>query len=216
MRSIKKGNEPVSLLQHRQTPHSDFDNFEDKDLLRQALVTEQRALCCYCMGRIHPSIKSMKIEHWRCQANYRTEQLRYRNLLGACIGGEGQPFKYQHCDTRKGDRDLRLNPAEPAHQVERRVLYGSDGSILGSEPEFDGQLNDVLNLNLPLLKQQRKSLLDAVLGWWKVERDRLRAPVPRDRLIRKRDKYIAGNGQLGPYCQVAVWWLNQRIARITP
>ena len=192
MRSITKGNEPVSLLQHRLTPHSDFDNFEDKDILRQALVSEQRALCCYCMGRIHPSIESMKIEHWRCQANYPTEQLRYRNLLGACIGGEGQPLKNQHCDTRKGDRDLRLNPADPTHQVERRVIYLADGSILGSDPEFNGQLNDVLNLNLPLLKQQRKSLLDAVLGWWKVERDRLRASVPRDRLIRKRDKYLAG------------------------
>ena len=213
MRSIRKGNEPASLLQHRQTQHSNFDNFEDKDLLRQALVTEQRALCCYCMGRIHPSRESMKIEHWRCQAHYPTEQLRYRNLLGACTGGEGQPLKFQYCDTRKGDRDLRLNPAELAHQVEAHVRYEADGSILGSDSEFDCQLNDVLNLNLPLLKQQRKSLLDGLLGWWKAEKDRLNAPVSRDRLIRKRDKCIAGNGQLRPYIQVAVWWLDQRISR---
>lgn len=213
MRSITKGNEPASLLQHRQTQHSNFDNFEDKDLLRQALVTEQRALCCYCMGRIRPSRESMKIEHWRCQSHYPTEQLRYRNLLGACIGGEGQPFKLQHCDTRKGDCDLRLNPAELAHQVEAHVRYGADGSIRGSDSEFDCQLNDVLNLNLPLLKQQRKSLLDGLLDWWKSEKDRLNAPVPRDRLIRMRDKCIAGNEQLRPYIQVAVWWLNQKISK---
>ena len=214
MRSITKGREPVSLLQHRQAPHSNFGNFENMDDLRQALVTEQRALCCYCMGRIRPSRKSMKIEHWRCQANYPAEQLRYSNLLGACMGGEGQPFKKQHCDTRKGNRDLRLNPADPAHQIEAHVRYGSDGSIVGSDPEFDCQLNDVLNLNLPWLKEHRKVVLDGLLRWWKAEKGRLKAPVSRDRLIRKRDKIIAGDGQkLERYSQVAVWWLDERISR---
>ena len=47
-----------------------------------------------------------------------------------------------------------------------------------------------------------------------LERAQLKGPVPRDRLIRKRDRYVAGNGQLVPYCQVVVWWLDQRIARM--
>ena len=211
MRSITKGGEPVSLSQHRQTPYSDFDNFQDKDLLRQALVAEQRELCCYCMGRIRPSGQSMKIEHWLCQAYYPDEQLNYRNLLGACLGGEGQPAHKQHCDTRKGDLELRWNPADPTHQIESRVRYEMDGSIRGDETLFDDQLNEVLNLNLPLLRQERKSLLDAVLGWWKHEKARLGGHVSVDRLIRKRNRYLAGDGQLGPYCQVAVWWLNRRI-----
>lgn len=156
----------------------------------------------------------MKIEHWRCQANYPAEQLRYSNLLGACMGGEGQPPNKQHCDTRKGNRDLQLNPADPAHQVEAHVRYGSDGSIVGSDPEFDRQLNDVLNLNIPLLKRQRKNQLDSVLCWWKAEKNRLKGPVSRNRLVRKRDKFIAGDGQqLEPYRQIAVWWLDQRISR---
>ena len=215
MRSITKDGEPASLAEHRQTPHSDFDNFQDKDLLRQALVTEQRDLCCYCMGRIRASRESMKIEHWLCRAYYPDEQLNYRNLLGSCLGGEGQPAHKQHCDTRKGDRALRWNPAEQSHQIETRVRYELDGSIRGNEPKFDDQLNDVLNLNLPLLKQGRKSLLDAVLDWWRREKARLGGRVPSDRLIRKRDQYVASNGQLGPYCQVAVWWLDQRIGRMT-
>ena len=123
VRSITKGGEPLSLVQHRQTPHSDHDNFPNKDVLRQALATEQRGLCCYCMRRIHPSGESMKIEHWLCQAYYSREQLSYKNLLGACLGGEGQPGNKQHCDTRKGNQALRWNPAEPAHQIEARVRY---------------------------------------------------------------------------------------------
>ena len=211
MRSITKGIEPASLAEHRQAPHGTYDNFQDKDLLRNVLVTEQRELCCYCMSRIHPQGDLMKIEHWRCQADHPEEQLNYRNLLGACRGGEGQPGSKQHCDTRKGDRKLMWNPAEPLHQVESRVRYELDGSIHGNEAEFDGQLNEVLNLNLPWLKQGRKSLLDAVLGWWRHERARLRGPVPSHRLVQRRNQQVAGSGQLAPYCQVAVWWLNQRI-----
>ena len=84
MRAITKGREPVSLTAHRQTPHSDYDNYPEKDDLRHALVTEQRGLCCYCMGRIRPERARMKIEHWRCQKDHDGEQLNYRNLLGAC------------------------------------------------------------------------------------------------------------------------------------
>ena len=156
MRSITKWGEPRGLARHRQTPHSDYDNFSDKDALRQALVTEQRALCCYCMCRLHPSGELMKIEHWRCQAHYPSEQLNYKNLLGACLGGEGQPGKKQHCDTRKGNRALKWNPAEPSHQIESRVQYEPDGSIHGNEAEFEDELNDVLNLNLSWLKEGRK------------------------------------------------------------
>ena len=216
MRSITKSGEPASLAQHRQTPYSDFDNFQGKDLLRQALVAEQRELCCYCMGRIRPTREVMKIEHWQCRAHYPNDELNYRNLLGACLGGEGQPVRKQHCDTQKGDRALRWNPAEPTHQIEARVRYELDGSIRGNESTFDDQLNEVLNLNLPLLKQGRKSMLDAILEWWKHERARLAGRVPSNLLIRKRNQYVAGNGQLGPYCQVAVWWLDQRIGRTTP
>ena len=216
MRSINKGAEPPTLAQHRQTSHSDYDNFQHKDILRQALVTEQRELCCYCMGRIRAAGDAMKIEHWRCQAYHPTEQLNYRNLLGACLGGEGQPGNKQHCDTRKGNKALMWNPANPLHQIESRVRYEPDGSIHGNEATFDAQLNDVLNLNLAQLKEGRKSLLDAVLEWWKLEKTRLKGPVPRHRLIRRRDQCVAGGGQLGTYCQVAVWWLDQRIARMAP
>ena len=101
-------------------------------------------------------------------------------------------------------------------EIESRVRYELDGSIHGNEAVFDGQLNDVLNLNLPLLKQGRKGILDAVLDWWKHEKARLSGRVPRERFIRKRDQCVAGDGQLEPYCQVAVWWLDQRIARMTP
>lgn len=162
------------------------------------------------MGRIHPDANAMKIEHWKCQARYPNEQLSYRNLLGACFGGEDRPHKDQHCDTRKGDRDLRWNPADPDRDIASRLSYRTDGTIESDDPEFNSQLNDVLNLNLAILKNNRKKVLDAVLDWWTH-----RGPIPKRRIEQKINKYASEAGLLAPYCQVAVWWLHQRLARIS-
>lgn len=212
MRAITKVSEPTSLTTHRHTPHGNYDNYPDKDTLRETLANEQRGLCCYCMGRIRSD--SMKVEHWKCQSRFPGEQLDYRNLLGACQGGEGQPRSRQHCDTRKGDSDLRWNPADQSHQIEARIYYETDGAIRSSDAKFDIQLKDVLNLNLPVLKTSRRRIRERVLDWWKLERRRLRGPVPRERFEKERGRRIGGAAELEPFCQVAVWWLDQRLKRM--
>lgn len=214
MRTIIKGAEPPSLAAHRQTPYSDYDNYQEKDDLRSALVTEQRGLCCYCMGHIRNGPNIMKIEHWQCQSQYPGEQLNYRNLLGACLGGEKLPPDLQHCDTKKGDRELIWNPANARHYIEGRLRYGADGSIRSDDDEFNDQLEKVLNLNLAFLRNNRKKVLDAVLDWWKHEKARRHGPVPRNQIERKRNQLVDGTCELKPYCQVAVYWLEQKIAKM--
>jgi uncharacterized protein (TIGR02646 family) len=209
VRAITKGPEPASLTRHRLTSYCDYDNYAGKDDLRHALVTDQRGLCCYCMGRIRNGAATMRIEHWRCQAHHPAEQLNYRNLLGACLGGHGQPGHLQHCDTRKGDLDLRWNPADPAHHIETRVRYELDGTIRADDAVFDDHLNDVLNLNLAYIKNNRRGVLTALLEWWRAKR-----PVPRARIEREIDERTNAAGDLAPYCQVAVWWLKQKLTRM--
>ncbi len=214
MRAITKGQEPRSLVQHRAKTHSSYDNYADKDDLRAALVRDQRGLCCYCMTRVEATGTAMKIEHWRCQSRNDHLALTYSNLLAACLGGHGLPEALQHCDTRKGEQDLKFNPANGEHHVEQRIGFEMDGTIASSDAEFDAQLNDVLNLNLPLLKNRRKGVLTAILEWWNHEKARLRGPVPTDQLDRKRARHMGdGASQLTPFDPVAVWWLDQRIAR---
>jgi uncharacterized protein (TIGR02646 family) len=214
MRAIVKGAEPPSHTAYRQTPHSNYGDC-DKNVLRDALIAEQRGLCCYCMDRIRNGWDTMKIEHWRCRSRHPAEQLNYRNLLGACMGGEGQPPHLRHCDTRKEDQDLQWNPADPTHHIETRIRYEMDGSIRSDESVFDKQLDDVLNLNLTILRNNRKAVLNAVLTWWKLEKAQLRGPVPRAQFQRERDLRVAGNDELAPFCQVAIWWLDQRLARMS-
>jgi uncharacterized protein (TIGR02646 family) len=209
VRAITKGAEPASLTAHRQTEYCGYDNYAEKGELRHALVTEQLGLCCYCLGRIRNSADTMKIEHWRSQAHHEAQQLNYRNLLGACLGGHGQPGHLQHCDTKKADGELQWNPADPDHHIETRIRYGLDGSIHADDAVFNGQLNDLLNLNLPIIKNNRKGVLSALLDWWSVEK-----PVPRERIERAINERSNGAGELTPYCQIAVWWLQQKLARM--
>jgi uncharacterized protein (TIGR02646 family) len=214
MRRITKGKEPRSLVKHRANDHCTYENYADKDGLRSALVREQRGLCCYCMARVAASGTGMKVEHWRCQSRYETLELSYSNLLAACPGGEGQPVALQHCDTRKGDADLKFNPANAAHRIERRIRFDLDGSIASTDPEFDKQVNDVLGLNLAFLKNRRKAILDAIMEWYRSEKARLRGPVPRRQIERERAKRAGtGNSHIAPMDPVAVWWLDQRLAK---
>ena len=210
MREITKSSEPASLAQHRRRQHADYDNYAAKDDLRQSLAREQRGLCCYCLSRIHPAGDQMKIEHWRCQDHFPAEQLDYANLLGACLGNEGQTLNKQHCDTLKANRHLSRNPANPAHQVERLVHFEGDGRITSPDSTFDAELNDALNLNVSFLKNNRRAVLDA----FKTTLSKY-GQLPRPTLERWLREWNgeAHTGELKPFCQVVVYWLRKRLAR---
>jgi uncharacterized protein (TIGR02646 family) len=210
MRAFTKTNEPASLVQHRCTVHADYENYADKDTLRQSLASEQRGLCCYCLSRIHPVTGGLKIEHWHCQDNYPSEQLDYANLLGACLGNEGQSPLRQHCDTLKGNRNLSRNPANPAHQVDQFIHFEGDGTITSNDMMFNTELNDVLNLNAKFLKNNRKATLDA-LKTMLDKRGNLARPT-LERWLREWNGETHP-GDLEPFCQVVIYWLRKRLAR---
>lgn len=210
MRTIHKGPEPASLALRRNSSHADYDNYPDKDALRTSLVAEQRGVCCYCLSRIRPGGQTMKIAHWHSQGRYPAEQLDYSNLLGACMGNEGQPRKSQHCDTRQGDADFSRNPANPMHRVEELVRFSGDGRIASDNREFDAELNAVLNLDVAYLVSQRKATLDGFLGSLP-RQGRLKRSV-LERWLRDWNGESSADA-LRPYCSVVVYWLRKRLAR---
>jgi uncharacterized protein (TIGR02646 family) len=211
MRTIAKGPEPHSLTEYRLTPGASYAGYPDKDGLRRSLVTEQRGLCCYCLRRIRPQYDTMKIEHWHSQApgRYPAEQLNYSNLLGACLGNEGQPWDHQHCDTRKGARDFSRNPANPMPRVEDLIRFEGDGRIVSDNLAFSAELNDVLNLNEAFLRNSRKAVLDAFTAELGKRR------LPRAVLLKRAREWNGETdaGELREFCQVVVYWLQKRLAR---
>lgn len=158
MRQITKSAEPATLTQHRLQTHANYDNYPDKDGLRRSLCAEQLSVCCYCAGRIFSQPDKMKIEHFSSQEHHEGLQLTYSNLLGACLGGQGNAPRDQHCDTHKGSSALSRSPASPTN-IENFLTYSGDGTITSRDEVFDRELNEVLNLNHPTLKQNRKSTL---------------------------------------------------------
>lgn len=214
MKAIHKNTEPKALVEHRAQAHCDYANVpaDTKQALRNALVAEQGGICCYCMGRIRPDADSMKIEHWACQHAHPELQLAYTNLLGACLGGEGQPQDKQHCDTRKGSSGLKWNPADLAHTIESRIRYDIDGTIRSDDEDFDRQLDDVLNLNLTVIRNARGGIMATIATWWKQEKSRRKGPVPRQ-VIEKKLNAWADASTHQPHSGVAILELRRRLAK---
>jgi len=210
MRNITKGPEPQSLTEYRARDPTDYDGYPDKDKLRVSLVSEQRGICCYCMGPIRATIGSTKVEHWHSYARYPAERLVYLNLLGACMGNEGRRHSDQHCDSYKGDRDLSRNPANMAHNVQGIVHFLADGRITSPNPVFNEELQQVLNLNVPVLVNSRKETLRAFQSTL-----RKRGALSRqawERLLQQWNGEAYGEG-LMPYCQVIIYWIQKKLAR---
>lgn len=206
MRTIQKGPEPATLTQHRQQPHADYDNYADKATLRQALVTEQHGLCCYCQSRIRATPEGMKIEHWQCQTSHPGRRLDFGNLHGACLGGHGRPEREQHCDTRKGNDGLCFSVSDPAHPVEHKIRFLGDGTIKADDAAIEEALNAVLNLNLPRLVSNRKAVLAAFQQ--RLQDGRRVDPA------RELPKWDGSEpGDLPEFAQVVVYWLRKRQAR---
>jgi uncharacterized protein (TIGR02646 family) len=212
MRNIRKNPEPTSLTKHRCNTNTDYDNYAEKDDLRESLVNEQRGICCYCMQRIYPSLQNMKIEHNKSQSpnKFPQMQLDYGNLLGACLGGTGNPRRDQHCDTRKGDDDISFNPADPARDVEILFKFPGSGRIEANDRRLQSEIDDVLNLNHSRLVNNRKAVIDSFIQ------------VLRRENTRNVDfyKYLAkwegkDGGQLEPFCQVVVYYLRKKVARMS-
>lgn len=206
MRTIQKGPEPDTLTQHRQQPHANYANYADKAALRQALVAEQRGLCCYCQSRIRATPEGMKIEHWQCQAEHPGRQLDYSNLLGACLGGHGRPEREQHCDTRKGNNGLCFSVCDPAHPIERKIRFLGSGEITSDDEMVRKAINEVLNLNRSRLKENRKSALTGFLqGLGNAKLDHARE-------LSKWDGSLAT--ELPPFSQIIAHYLLKKLKKL--
>jgi uncharacterized protein (TIGR02646 family) len=211
MKQIIKSKPPASLVTHSQKENADFDNYQEKQDLRDSLDKEQRGICCYCMGPIASKIDQMKIEHFHCVDNYPKEQLDYGNLLGACKGGEGEPGRLAHCDTFKSNKDLHFIPTAKMYAIEDAITYGNDGTISSNNGGLQRELNEVLNLNTKKLTNRRKATLDGFKDGLSRYKGEI-GTVTLERWINDWNGTSHANN-LHPYCMIVVYWLRKRLNR---
>ena len=232
MIKISKKPEPQSLIDFRRTigkklmdcEESETNYFEQipsetKNDIRKQLLTEQGYLCAYCMTRIDYTPGKTKIEHWHSQSEHYLEQLDYWNMLLTCKGYEldnnlptnNLSQSDLHCDSRKGSQDILFNPANPAHDIENKITYQIDGTIISPDPEFNKQLKSILNLNYARLKSNRQNVVAAV-GKLLNSRQGSRTVSEIKRILKywqNRDK----DGCFKEYCGIAIFFLKKRLAR---
>lgn len=171
VRRIVKRAEPPCLagLRREQTrveretgkpPNSkDWDPGQCGDTMRQALCAEQHGLCAYCMRRIRPDGRHMKIEHFVARAADARQMYDWGNLLGVCTGViDGPEGSIRTCDTARGERELYIHPCFGV-PPEKAFSFEKTGLMIG---RVEGGASDLeaLNLNTNLLVGWRRQVVD--------------------------------------------------------
>ena len=131
-----------------------------KKNLKETLIYEQGAICCYCGKRIE--YHDSNIEHFLPKGKYVEKELDYNNLLSSCLGGqiERQVMKRfpLNCDAKKGQKEIKINPTD--QYCEKCFDFDEDGNIYGKGSEAN-QAIITLGLNNDVLKHQRKAAIEA-------------------------------------------------------
>lgn len=133
--------------------------------VRQALLEDQRYLCCYCMRALDPDRHQIRIEHYRSQSGAPALSLAWANLLAACAGGpklrtrakddrrtRAVPVVVQTCDYRKADSSISIDPQTKSVDS---ITYRADGQLRHPQPEAQRDIDERLNLNAEFLRQAR-------------------------------------------------------------
>lgn len=212
MKQIIKTKEPRSLTNYRASiSKNDLQNLEKfddlstqaKDDLRNNLLNEQGYVCCYCMRRVE--FDNSKIEHFKPRSFLRGQQLEYSNLFIACLGGEGGKKGEQHCDTKKGNDELKH--IDLLTTIENDIEYYKDGFIFSTNININDELNRVLNLNYKILQDNRKEALEQLM----IDLKKLGFSIPN--LRRTIEKYQNRNskGKYRPYSQLMVYFLTKKL-----
>lgn len=205
---IDKSKEPKSWTQHRLTPGAKYEATPD---LKDSLLEEQGYICAYCMRRIPVSDKgtdeTTRIEHVNPQSSLsREEAMDYRNMVICCPGAMASTSKKQcHCDRHKGESKVSFNPFD--QNFLNTLSYKSDGTIKSSNGKYDKELNDVLNLNIAILKANRKAVRKQLI-------ESLGARVWKKGDIEKILKTYSekdSEGKKKEYCGVVIEYLTKKL-----
>lgn len=222
MRHIVKQKTPKALKTYQSTPNATYEGFQGKDGLRLVLIKEQKGLCAYCNGRISNSWDSIlkkyktEIEHYKSQELHPHLQLDFTNMLGVCNGNAGKPPSLLHCDKGRPEKStLIITPL--SKNCENLIKYDSDGTIYSDDMDIHKDLDKILNLNVAHLKHNRRSTLEDVINRMKRFFPKKKGESWTKSEIKNEMKFwetIDEDKNLNPYCQIAIFYLQNKLKRL--
>ena len=134
-------------------------------------------------------------------------------MLAACDGGKGQPSHLQHCDTKQGNAILKINPADSTKNCENLIAYRSSGEIYSDNSDINHDLQEILNLNLETIKNNRRDAYNEMIK-------RLNSKYPNKSFTKIiLEKKIAEYSQLEdgkyrPYFQYVIYFLQKKLSKL--
>lgn len=136
---------------------------DTRKAVKDALMTEQGYLCCYCERRLTPD--DSHIEHFRPQSDQSVNPLDFSNMLCSCQNrlSKGEP---RHCGHLKGDRgndECLISPLDPL--CEARFSFTGDGHINSADTSDTGAIETIkrLGLDIPKLTALRAKVIEPFL-----------------------------------------------------
>lgn len=209
---------------------SEFDRL-DKRKLRREMYREQHFLCIYCEQRVGEDHPPPRIDHWRPLSGDPALALHWRNLYLSCPKAEDCVT----CDTAKGERPLRWDPADPDlpwpvdFPYEDVVGFTSRGEIyVRSDVELDDATRralelaiadcpdgarvrrSIVNLNHPDLVARRAATLDNERT--RMERDFADKTATRDEREQRATRFL-GQERRPEFVSIRVAWLRKKLGR---
>ncbi len=153
--NIDVDSEPDCLKKLR-NENKTYDDLKDDCLkkVRKLLNTQQEGYCAYCEQKFKSIVF---IEHYISQQEDNTQDLMFSNFLGVCSGKfyvDKKTGKHiAHCDTSRGATPLTINPKLQEHID--TIFYDENGRIASTNPDFNKDIDDILNLNFEELIELR-------------------------------------------------------------
>ena len=169
MKHIAKRAEPQALTDWKALENENWQptygtlSGDTKDAVKDALMTEQGYICCYCECRL--TAGDSHIEHFRPQSDPAVDALEFFNMFCSCQNQlkKGDP---QFCGNLKSDwfeENLLISPLDP--DCEDRFTFTGDGGI-GSKDENDHAVDETirrLGLGLPKRNDMRANAIEPFL-----------------------------------------------------
>ena len=209
---IKKQSEPHQWTAYRKTAGA---TYQSQSYLSASLLEEQGYICAYCMRRIpckdRLSNEDHHIEHIKPRSKYPEKQLDYKNMVIVCPGHMGDN---DHCDRSKGDKEINLSPLNSS--VIQTISYENNGLIKSSNPVWNSELNDILNLNDKVLVNARKTTLHTVVKQLSTEKkDKWTKNILQKYLDRYQEKHSDnGKEKYYPYCGIVIYYLQKKLTKM--
>ena len=169
MKKITKKAAPTSFLQYIRASNASYEEMDKavKDELLEALIQEQGGVCAYCQIKL--KTETATIEH-HCERSIcnglegkEDRTLDYSNLFAVCpgIAPSKDKKKQFHCDTQKATFNstnglpMTVCPTNTAHIS--TIKYSSTGQLTSSHVDYNGEMDNILNLNIRYIKDMRKA-----------------------------------------------------------